>query len=133
MIRNFLLVSFINRSQLLQSIDTLREHYTISSSRIFVLADTDDNSKLLLSYNVDMESDLDFDQVLKNTIRVHRKKEFNTLYSLNALNHLVKEQNNGKVDPNFIIDWSRYRNCVLTTRDHGLKQINTRLEQVLNF
>jgi hypothetical protein len=33
-----------------------------------------------------------------NTILVHRKKETNTLYTINALNELIKKLNGGVVD-----------------------------------
>jgi hypothetical protein len=36
--------------------------------------------------------------ILPQTILLHRKKESNTLYTINALNDLIKELNEGKAD-----------------------------------
>jgi len=103
------------------------------NNRVFVLYDTDNKANLILSYNIEVDEQISFDQVLFNTIRVHRKKDTNTLYSLNALNEIVKLQNNGQLDKSFIIDWTLYRNCIVTVKDGKLKQINTKLEQIITL
>jgi hypothetical protein len=64
---------------------------------------------------------------------VHRKKESNTLYTINALNTLIKELNNGYVDPSYKVDWNDYRNCILLTRGPELKRINTRLHKIIEL
>ena len=43
---------------------------------------------------------------LPGTILLHRKKESNTLYTINALNALVRQLNNGMLDNRFIINWT---------------------------
>ena len=68
---------------------------------------------------------------------MHRKKEVNSLYTLNALNEVVKIQNNGVLDPKFSVEWEDYRNTLLVTykEDDGeqkLRRINTRLISVVN-
>lgn len=52
---------------------------------------------------------------LKQTILVHRKSETNTIYTINALNRMIAETNNGKIDENFDVEWSYYKNKLLTT------------------
>jgi hypothetical protein len=64
---------------------------------------------------------------------VHRKKESNTLYTINALNTLIKELNDGYLDPNYRVDWNDYRNCILLTRGNELKRINTRLHKIVEL
>ena len=130
---NYLLASFIPQDELLTSVNLLKEHFHIIGNRIFVLKNIDNEASLVLTYNIEIDQQLAFDQVLSNTIRVHRKKETNTLYSLNALNHIVKLQNNNKLDKSFIIDWTEYRNTIITLREGELKCIGTKLQQVLNI
>ena len=66
-----------------------------------------------------------------NTILVHRKKESNTLYTINALNELIKRLNGGVVDTKFPIDWQHYRNTVLLTQRDELKQLKTKIHKIL--
>eukprot|EP01052_Picozoa_sp_SAG31_P082805 SAG31_NODE_42899_length_269_cov_0.917647_1_plen_78_part_10 len=66
----------------------------------------------VITYNVDQGN---VDTIPENTILVHRKKDTNTLYTINALNTLIKSLNGGVVDPKFRVDWKHYRNCVLLT------------------
>ena len=128
---SYLLASFIDRSELLSSIELIQKYFVLIENRLFVLKHTADDSKLILTYNVEADKQLDFEQVLFHTIRVHRKKETNTLYSLNALNYVVKLQNNNRLDSSFVINWEEYSNCILTVRDNSLNQINTKLEQII--
>ena len=86
-----------------------------------------------------MKEDVVFSEVIKNTISLHRKKETNTLYTLNALNEVVREQNNGVVDPKFSVDWVPHRNTLLVTYkddetgDQHLRRIETRLISIVNL
>ena len=131
--KNYLLASFIIRNELLSSVSLIQEYYKIIGQRIFVLTDIEEGLNLILTYNIEVDTKISFDQVITNTIRVHRKKETNTLYSLNALNKIVKAQNHGKLDSSFIIDWNAYQNCVLTVRNGETKKIDTKLEQIINL
>ena len=44
----------------------------------------------MLTYNIDSPTDI---LQLPNTILVHRKKQTNTLYTINALNEVIKYLN----------------------------------------
>lgn len=65
-----------------------------------------------------METRQDF---LPKSIMVHRKKESNTIYTINALNELIMQINNGVLDKSYSIDWERYRNSILLKKQDGLK------------
>jgi hypothetical protein len=62
---------------------------------------------------------------------VHRKKQSNTLYTINALNELVKEENGGKADKEFVIDWDKFKNTIIVTNTEGTKKISTRIFEVI--
>ena len=68
-----------------------------------------------------------------NTIMVHRKKDTNTLYTINALNELIKKLNGGVVDTRFPIDWQHYRNTVLLTQHDELKQLKTKIHKIIEL
>jgi hypothetical protein len=84
----------------------------------------------VVTYNVEQGNVSD---IPDNTILVHRKKESNTLYTINALNELIKKLNGGVVNPKFIIDWQHYRNCVLLTNHNELKQLNTKIYKIVEL
>jgi hypothetical protein len=50
---------------------------------------------------------------VKDTISINRKKETNTLYSINALNAIIKVMNSGVIDKNYIVNWADYTNCLV--------------------
>ena len=70
---------------------------------------------------------------IENTILVHRKKETNTLYTINALNSLIKELNGGVLDKSYRINWQDYRNCILLTKGLQVKRVNTRLHEIIEL
>ena len=65
--------------------------------------------------------------VLPNTILLHRKKESNTLYTINALNALIKSLNSGILDTNYKIVWSDYKNSILLIQNNDLNIIQTKI------
>ena len=86
-----------------------------------------------------VKEEIVFSDVIKNTISLHRKKETNTLYTLNALNEVVKEQNNGQIDPKFSVNWGPHKNTLLVTYkddesgEQFLRRIETRLISIVNL
>jgi hypothetical protein len=70
---------------------------------------------------------------MANTILVHRKKQSNTLYTINALNQLIKEENGGVLDTNFPLDWEKFKNCIILTGAAGIRKIPTRIFQKIEF
>ncbi len=63
-------------------------------------------------------------QRMQDTITINRKKDTETLYSINALNTLIREQNNGVLDKSYRVDWTQYKNnLLLTDRDGSFRCI----------
>jgi hypothetical protein len=75
---------------------------------------------------------MSIDSIPPNTILVHRKKETNTLYTINALNELIKSLNGGVVDTRFRVDWQHYRNTVLLTTQGELRSLKTKIHEIRN-
>jgi hypothetical protein len=65
-------------------------------------------------YNVDAT-----ERKMRDTISINRKKETNSYYSINALNAIIKENNNGVLDKSFPIDWVSYTNTLLLSDNNG--------------
>ena len=103
--------------------------YTILYNKIFVL-EVKDNNEYVLTYNIDLAN---LEGIPLNTILVHRKKETNTLYTINALNELIKKLNGGVVDPRFQIDWKHYKNTILLTQQNDLRQLKTKIYKIIEL
>lgn len=110
-------------------IKELTSRYSIMYNKMFVLY-IKSNDEYVVTYNVDQGNVQD---IPENTILVHRKKDTNTLYTINALNELIKSLNGGVVDTKFPIDWQHYKNCVLLTQHNELKQLNTKIHKIIEL
>ena len=73
-----------------------------------------------ITYNAVVKSNQSFNPRLY-TMRVHRKKQTNTLYTINALNMAVAAQHDGKTGRNLKLDWDQYQNSILLTAGKKLQ------------
>jgi len=69
--------------------------------------------ELFLTYNIINEA-TEFPR-FPNTISIHRKKETCTLFSINALNTLIREENGGSLDKTFQVNWEYYKDSLIIT------------------
>ena len=63
---------------------------------------------------------------------VHRKKESNTMYTINALNKLIESLNGGTLDKSYQIEWGDYRNSMILTDGDGYKIMKTNLFRIID-
>jgi hypothetical protein len=129
MANNRLFCSFTTLDGIDPLVESITNSYTIMYNKMFVLY-IKSTDEYVVTYNVEQGNVSD---IPDNTILVHRKKESNTLYTINALNELIKKLNGGVVNPKFIIDWQHYRNCVLLTNHNELKQLNTKIYKIVEL
>ena len=65
-------------------------------------------------------------------VMLHRKQSTNTLYTLNAMNQLIRNLNQGKLDTSFKLNWNNYQNSLLTTSNGIVKIYQTELIKIIN-
>ena len=128
---NRLYCTFTTINNVDEIINTIKSSYIILFNKIFILESLD-GEKIMLTYNVDMNNSLN-ESMVNNTILVHRKKQTNTLYTINALNELIKSLNNGVLDKKFPIEWNNYRNCILLIQAEGFNRIDTKVKEIINL
>lgn len=124
-----LFATFTTLDLLDELVANVRSNYTIQYNKIFVLQIVD-SDEYVITYNVDSGN---VDSIPENTILLHRKKESNTLYTINALNELIKKLNGGVVDTKYMVEWNHYRNCILLTQHNSLKQLNTKIHKIIQL
>ena len=126
-----LLCTFTTKDKLKDVLQEIRETYHIVYNFIYVLQNKGSLEELFVTYNID--TSFRTERPLDDTILVHRKKQSNTLYTINALNELVKEENGGVLDKKFTIDWDKFKNSIIVTNVEGTKKISTRIFEVIEF
>ena len=126
-LNNKLFCTFTTLEGLEGLVESLSSQYSIMYNKMFALY-IKCNEEYVLTYNVDQGN---VTSIPENTILVHRKKETNTLYTINALNELIKSLNGGVVDTKFPINWQHYKNCILLTQHNELKQLNTKIHKII--
>lgn len=126
-LNNKLFCTFTDKNGMDSLISELQEKYSIIYNKMFVL-EIVGKEEYVITYNVDQGN---VNDIPANTILVHRKKDSNTLYTINALNELIKKLNGGVVDTKFPIEWQHYRNCILLTNSNELNQLNTKIHKII--
>jgi hypothetical protein len=126
---NRLFATFTQQSNLDDLIDYLASTYDIMYHKMFVLF-VKSTDEYVITYNVEQGN---VGSIPSNTILVHRKKESNTLYTINALNDLIRKLNGGISDPTYKINWQNYRNCILLTQHGEVKQLNTKIYKIVEL
>jgi hypothetical protein len=129
-LKNKLFCTFSPKDKLDATLDTIIGEYTIMYSKIFVL-ESEDSDEYLCTYNIEVQDTTT--RVLPNTILLHRKKETNTLYTINSLNLLIKSLNEGILDTSFRVEWQNYRNTVLLTQGDDLRKLSTKIHKIVNI
>jgi len=128
-LNNKLFCTFTDLDGLDVLIENIKSQYDIIYNKLFVLEIIGKN-EYVVTYNVEQAN---VNSIPENTILVHRKKESNTLYTINALNGLIKKLNGGVVDTKYRVDWQHYRNCILLTQHNELNQLNTKIYKIIEL
>ena len=130
--RTQLLCTFTTQKNLEQTTHDISKNFNVVFEKIYVLQNETKPYELICTYNVDKNDDVDFNKV-KNTISLHRKKITNTLYTINALNELIMNINNGILDTKYQVPWDIYRNMILILGKEGLSKIPTRILKIIDL
>jgi hypothetical protein len=128
-LNNRLFCTFTTLENLDTIVNSITTTYSIMYNKLFVLH-VKSNNEYVCTYNIEQGN---ISNLPENTILVHRKKETNTLYTINALNELIKKLNGGVVDTKFPITWEHYRNSILLTHHDELKQLKTKIHKIIEL
>jgi len=123
-IQKQLLCTFANSLNYIDVLKEIPNQYTLIDNKIFVFANETNLRELYLTFNVEKN---DRDNRFKGTISIHRKKQTNTLYTLNAMNKLIADENNGVFDKSFQLNWDLYKNSIILTNEVGVKIVPLKL------
>jgi len=126
-----LLCTFTPKNRLDDILELIIECNEILYNKVYVFQNENDATQLICTYNIEYNPDNHLDDI-PNTISLHRKKQSNTLYTINALNEVIRELNDGVLDKKFPIPWNDYYNSLLLTNDSGLNKIPTKIHSIID-
>jgi len=127
-LRTQLLCTFAHKTNLDIVTEYIKQNFEIPEKRIFVFSNYSNRKELYCTFNA-----TDNGHRGKNTISIHRKKETNTLYTVNALNEVIKDLNNGILDKTMIIPWEAFENSFILTEDDGYRRIDLVFVRRIDF
>ena len=123
-IRKQLLCRFSNKEEYKSHVEEIKNNFKLIDDKIFVFFNDKNTKEFYLTFNIKKES---IQNRLKNTISVHRKIETNTIYTLNAMNRLIEDENGGILDNKFKVSWDLYKNSIVLINDPGVRIIPIKL------
>ena len=126
---NKLFCTFVRRRELDETVERITTTYPILYNKIFVLSITD-RRDLAITYTPDTTERL---PISEDTILVHRKKHTNTLYTINAMNIIIKMNNNGILDKSYQLNWELYKNTILLSNDDELNKLPTKVYKIISL
>jgi hypothetical protein len=126
-----LLCTFSNTDEFKNLIEEIKNFYSLNGNKLFLFVGAKAPKNIYITYNIDIN---DSDQFPKfpNTIGLHRKKQTNTLYTLNAMNKLIAEENSGVFDNKFQLNWELYSNSLILTGEVSVKIIPIKLFDIIS-
>ena len=101
-----LLCTFVKKDQLDKIVNIIITCNEILYDKVYIFSNKEDSNQLICTYNVEYIEN--FQEGIIDTISLHRKKQTNTLYTINALNEVIRSKNGGVLDKSFQVDWSNH-------------------------
>ncbi len=129
--RTQLLCTFTQVDRLDDILELIELCNDILYEKIYVFQNLKERNQLICTYNVEYDEE-NHPEDIPNTISLHRKKQSNTLYTINALNEVIRSLNNGVLDKRFPIPWENYQNSLLLTNENGLNKIPTKIYKIVD-
>ena len=126
-----LLCTFAADHTLTETSHAIRDFYEIKDAKLFVFSNIKNPREIYITYNVMVEPGKELVK-FPNTISIHRKKQTNTLYTLNAMNCIIREENGGVFDKAHRVDWQLYQNSLIITGDVSVKIISLKIHDILS-
>jgi len=111
-------------------VEEIKKFYNIYNGRFFIFSNGNSPEEVYITYNI-INIDKEFPK-FPNTISIHRKKQTNTLYSLNSLNKIIEDENGGILDKTFSVNWSLYDNSFIFLSNDMIKVIPIKLLEIIN-
>ena len=122
-----LLCTFSTSQTYNKTIEQLKSFYSIINNKFFVFSNVNDPNEVYITYNILYASSSKF----PNTISVHRKKQTCTIFTLNSMNQLIRDENGGIFDKTFSVNWELFKDCLIITGNPSVRIIPIKLLKIV--
>jgi hypothetical protein len=120
-----LLMSFSSESEYKTHLQVIREIYRPESS-LFVIQNRYDDNEIYITFNTQ------YNFKTPGIIKINKKRDTNTLFTIDAVNHL-SIQENGEIVKDWIPNWNEFENCLLLMRDGEFSVIPTKVKEIIKL
>ena len=111
-------------------VEEIKKFYDVYNGRFFVFSNGNSPEEVYVTYNiVSVNKEL---PKFPNTISIHHKKQTNTLYTLNAMNQIIRDENDGIFDKTFSVKWELYQNSLIITGEPAIRILPIKLLEIIN-
>lgn len=111
-----LIGTFVKKTSILSFLEYVHNVLRIPYDRLYVYSIDGNSYEYFVTFNV--RNKIDFKGKLANSTIIHTKNH--CLFSINALNELIKLEN-GELDKEYFIDWSKFNGKLVLLADNMLK------------
>ena len=134
-----LLATFVKFHDITEAIKSIKAELALEDHQIFTLklvleaaSVEEEEVKYVLTYNYHGGKERDKIELTQRwaTIAIHRHQQTNTLYTINAINAIIRKDhstlsiNEYRTIP---IEWDKFQNCMLLTKDKQAKTYHTHI------
>ena len=130
--KRHLIGTFVNKHKVLSFIEKIKNSTKIDVKNIFIFTIEGNNNEYLLTFK-SVNNNRYLNKLYKSTT-LHVKN--GCLFSINALNELIKEENSGSIQNHkeYLIDWSKFKNklMIMTSGKLSLYKIS-KIEDITVF
>lgn len=121
--KNRLYCTFVQKDRLDETLGLLKDRV---DGKVFVL-DIGKEQEVVLTYNLLNRLPK---ELLETTVLCHRHKVTRTIYTINALNIIIKLET-GTESKDYKLNWSEYQDSLLVVQDKQLIQFKTKLINII--
>lgn len=123
--KTILLASFIYKEKLEWFINHLDTEFNIQKNRVFGYENLIDDNKIIITYKITLKDGqrLNLKESFPNAVIIHKRGD--ALYTINALNELIKIKFGDEIDAKSVkINWSDYQNKFILLDNKKLTLLN---------
>ena len=92
---------------------------------IFVLG-AEESDEVFITFNTT------YDFRMGGYIKINKKRETNTLFTIDSVNYLSMQEN-GEIVKDWIPNWNEFNNCLILFRGEQLSVIPTRVKEIVKL
>jgi len=128
---NQLLLRFSSEENVYADVQLIMENMPLADGWLYILRNKLNPNNYYITFNVP-RSELATSLKLADVIVVHRKKDYNTIFTINALNQIQKQATGlDAIDARWPFPFDLYQNCILLYTDEGIDIIPTKIIQAM--